>query len=222
VSRRINLVPRSERARTTTNVGALVLLAAAVLVLFGLGLGYYLLSSSRSDATERLDILKEERATLQSQVAALSAYQQLASQRSSTETVIQGIYAGRTLVADVLNDLSLAVPENVWFTELDLQTLDPAAALGLVGGQSTSASTATENALTVLGDTYTFPDVALLLVRLRLVESIADIDLDYAGDPVGPVDETKEVHGFSINAKVNNTQAEDTPLPLSKVEVEGL
>jgi Tfp pilus assembly protein PilN len=222
VSPRINLVPRSERVRTTTNVAVLVLLAAGVLVLFGLGLGYYLLNSSRSDAAARLDILKEERATLQSQVAALSAYQQLASQRSSTENVIQGIYAGRTLVADVLDDLSLAVPENVWFTELGLTTLDPAAAFGLVSGQSTSAMTGTENKLTVTGNTYTFPDVALLLVRLRLIKSIADIDLDYAGDPVGPVDETKEVHGFSLNATVSNTQSEDTPLPLSKVEVEGL
>jgi Tfp pilus assembly protein PilN len=222
VSPRINLVPRSERVRTTTNVAALVLLAAGVLVLFGLGLGYYLLNSSRSDAAARLDILKEERATLQSQVAALSAYQQLASQRSSTENVIQGIYAGRTLVADVLDDLSLAVPENVWFTELGLTTLDPAAAFGLVSGQSTSAMTGTENKLTVTGNTYTFPDVALLLVRLRLIKSIADIDLDYAGDPVGPVDETKEVHGFSLNATVSNTQSEDTSLPLSKVEVEGL
>ena len=219
--RRINLIPGAERVRTTTNVGALVLIAATVVVLFALGLLYYLWSSSLGDLREDLAYLEEERATLESQVAALSAYERLAAQRANTEAVVQKIYAGRTLVSEILDDLSMATPDNVWFTNMTLTVLDPSSGLGAAGGQA-ATGTLSDNVLNVEGNTYTFPDVAALLVRLKLVEALTGIDLAYAGDPLGSVDESKEVHGFSISASVHNTQPEDSPLPVSKVQVEGL
>ena len=61
-----------------------------------------------------------------------------------------------------------------------------------------------------------------MLVRLQLVPALGEISLESAGDPTGSVDEKKEVKGFSIHATVTNTQPEDTALPMSQVEVEGL
>jgi len=55
--------------------------------------------------------LQTERAALEAKVAALQAYERLAVDRASAETVVQGIYAGRTVVADILDDLSLVVPK---------------------------------------------------------------------------------------------------------------
>jgi Tfp pilus assembly protein PilN len=220
VPRRINLVPRGERARTTTNVGMLAVVAGAIVVLFALGLGYYLFSNSLNERKSRLEELQTERTALQAQLNALQAYERLAGQRQDTEAVVQGVYAGRTLIAEVLDDLSLVVPENVWFVNLRLTASDPLAA-----GAAASipgAVAVSDNTFSLEGNTYSFQDVAQLLVRLQLVPALSGIDLVSAGEPVGAVDETKGVKGFSIGALVNNTQPKDAPLPMSQVEVEGL
>lgn len=216
--RRINLVPRGERARTTTNVGMLALVVSAIIVLFALALGYYMFSNSLSDRKAELEALQQERQTLETQVNALQAYARLADQRKDTEAVVQGIYAGRTLVARVLGDISLVVPENVWFITMSLNATDPLVAGAVASGPAAPS----DNTLTLEGDTYSFQDVAQFLVRLQLVAALSGIDLVSAGEPLGAVDETKHVKGFSIAAFINNTQDADAPLPLSQVEVQGL
>jgi Tfp pilus assembly protein PilN len=217
---RINLVPKSERARTTTNVGALALIAGAVLVVFGLGLSYYLLTTSRSSLKEDLGFLQEQRTALEAQVLALNDYKILETKRIDLESVVQGAYAGRTLVSDFLSDLSRVVPENVWFTNVSLSVADPVA--GLTDGQG-AAGVDTASSFSVQGNTYGFANVSLLLVRLELVEGLRKITLGNAGDPIGTVDPAKkDVKGFSISALIVNTQPKDAPLPVSKVEVEVL
>ncbi|OFW57124.1 MAG: hypothetical protein A2133_08775 [Actinobacteria bacterium RBG_16_64_13] len=214
MARRINLVPPTERARTATNVGMLGFVAAVIVVLFALGFGYYMLNNRLSDREQELADVEQQTRLLQTQVAALSQYERLASQRASTEQVVQGVYSQRTLVADILNELSLVVPENVWFESMQLTTADPRAA--------NVDDAPSDNAISLEGNTYSFENVAQLLVRLQLIPALSNIDLAQAGLPVGAVDPTKDVKGFSIGARVNNTQAPDTPLPVSQVEVEGL
>ena len=213
MARRINLVPTSERVRTTTNVGMLAFVVGAIIVVAGLGLGYYQLNNTLRDRKEQLVTYTQQTQELQTQVAGLRQYGELDTQRKKIEGVVQGAYAGRTLVADILDSISLVLPDNVWFATLNLATTDP----GLKAGGTTSAG----NSLTITGDTYTFEDVAQLLVRLQLVRGLADVKLTSAGDPVGIVDLTKGVKGFAIKATVENTQPGDSPLPVSQVAVEG-
>ena len=219
--RRINLVPRTERVRTATNYAGLAVIAAAVLVIFGLGLGYYLLSSTRGDLTDEHDRLVAERTRLEAEVALLQEYKVLGNQKALFEGMVQDVYAGRTLVSDVLDDLSVAVPENVWFTSLNLSTADPGAAYAEPISPPVEGISS-DSAFVMEGNTDSFPDVALLLVRLRLVESLRHITLLSAGSAViGGEEDEEEVVGFSIAAGLVNTQSEEKPLPLSKVvEVE--
>jgi Tfp pilus assembly protein PilN len=206
--------------RTATNYAGLAVVAAAVLVIFGLGLGYYLLSSTRGDLTDEHQRLVAERTRLEAEVALLQEYKVLANQKTLFEDVVQDVYAGRTLVSDVLDDLSVAVPENVWFISLNLSTADPGGAYADPISPP-DQGIASDSAFAMEGNTDSFPDVALLLVRLRLVESLRGITLVNAGPPIGAVREDAEVAGFSIIATLVNTQSEEKPLPLSKVvEVE--
>ena len=128
------------------------------------------------------------------------------------------MYAGRTLVSDVLSDLSRVLPENVWITSLTITAGDPQTAPA--DGQTDIVSES--GTVSMQGNTYSFPDVALLLVRLKLVEAFQRITLGGAGDPYGTVDPAKKVRGFSLTTTLVNTQSADTQLPISKVEVEGL
>ncbi len=212
MARRINLVPQSERTRTSTNYAMLGFVAAAVIVLAGLGLGYYTFNGTLNDRKDQLETLQQEYKQVQVQVQALAKYGQIDSQRKSAENVVTSAYVGRTLVSEIFDELSLVVPENVWFTSIDVTTLDP----GLEPGETETGE------LSISGNTYSFEDVAQLLVRLQLIPALANVNLESAGDPTGPVDESVEVKGFSVNATVANTQPEDTALPMSQVEVEGL
>ena len=56
---------------------------------------------------------------------ALAKYGQIDAARKSTETMVTSAYVGRTLVSEILDKLSLVVPDNVWFATMDLTTLDP-------------------------------------------------------------------------------------------------
>jgi Tfp pilus assembly protein PilN len=220
--RRINLVPPGERPRTTTNVGVLALLVVLVLVVFGLGFGYYILKSGLSDRKAELQTAQQQTAQLQAQVQALQQYATLQTKRQAAEKIVQQVYAGRTLVAGVLNDVSLVVPETVWFQTFKLSTADPIAATtnGLSPGAGAAAqAAAANNVFSVEGDTYSFEDVANFLVRLQLIPSLQNVALAEAGQPKGNTDPDKDVKGFTIHGTVVNTQEQDTPLPLSQVEV---
>ncbi len=217
MGRRINLVPQSERNRTTTDFGTLALLAVFVLVIFGIGLGYYVLNGRLDTKQQELADVQQQVSQLQSQVAALDQFAQLSAQRQKAETTIQQIYAGRTLVANVLDDLSLVVPQDSWFESLALQTTDPATKPATAGGAVSSDQG--QNTLAIEGNTYSFEGVAQVMVRLKLIPSLSDVTLVSAGTARGTVDPAKDVKGFSIGALVVNQQLPDTPLPVSQAEV---
>ena len=130
MTRRINLVPPSERPRTTTDVGLLLMLVLTIVVVFGLGFGYYLLSGQLADKEQELADLEQQVAEVEAQVAALRQYEVVKIQRDEMEAVVQGIYSARTTVSGILDDISLVVPNTIWFQSLGLTVADPVVADG--------------------------------------------------------------------------------------------
>ncbi len=220
MARRVNLVPPSERSRTATDVGLLALLGAAIVVIFAIGFGYYLLNNTLTDREQELADLQQQNAVLQGQLAELQQYGDIQRDRAEAEEVVQGIYSSRTLVSDILDAISLVVPENAWFQTIALTTLDPkSSGAAAEGGQSAPAE-AGDNEISIEGNTYSFQEIAQVLVRLQLVPSLSGVNLVSAGLPRGTTDPEIEVKGFSIDAVVDGPESTDTPLPLSQVEVE--
>ncbi len=218
--RRINLVPADQRQRTRTDLGFVAVGVLTVMVLLGLALGYFYYSGILSEKEAELADLQSQNAQLAAQVAALTKFQEIEVQRKAAEELVRIIYAGRTLVSEVLGDLSLVVPDNVWFGTVNLTAGDPPPAP--IPGLADAAAPAvvTHGSLSISGNTYSFEDVARFLVRLDQIPSLGLVTLGSAGDPVGAVDPAKEVRGFAVTATVYNTQSENTQLPVSRVEVE--
>jgi Tfp pilus assembly protein PilN len=221
MARRINLVPRSERARTTTDVGPLVLFAIIVIAIFAMGFGYYLLHNTLADREQELASAQQATASLEAQVAALRQFERLQSQRVSAEKIVQGIYANRTLVSEVMDAVSLVVPDNAWFASLSLSTADPISAADAGSAKTGGGGAIGDNKVAIEGSTYSFEDIAQVLVRFQLVPAISGVTLRAVGAARGSTDPAIVVRGFSIDASVFNTQPSDTPLPMSQVEVEG-
>jgi Tfp pilus assembly protein PilN len=170
MARRINLVPRSERPRTRTDWGLLAMVGLFIVVIFALGFGYYLFSNVLDGRKQELADLQLQTASLELQVEALQQYEQLAAQREDVQAVVQGIYSNRTLLSDVLDAVSLVVPENAWFQSLQVSAADP-----VPGSDGADASAGQDGDITIQGQTYSFEDVSRLIVRLQLIPSIAGV-----------------------------------------------
>jgi len=215
VRRRINLVPPAERTRTTTDVGLLLMLVLAIVVVFGLGFGYYLLDNQRADRQQRLSDLQEQVAQVQKRVAALRQYEVVKAQKDEVETLVTGIYGARTTMSDILSDISLVVPETIWFQNLNLTAADPVLQAG--GGAARSASDPTT--IGIQATTYTFEDVAQLLIRLQLVPSLKNVELVSARDDAQGTTETAALKTFSMQGSIVDTSLEEG-LPVSEIQVE--
>jgi Tfp pilus assembly protein PilN len=195
------------------------LVGVTIVVIFAIGFGWYLLNGNLTDREQELADLQQQNAELQTQLAELRQYGDIQRARVDAEAVVQNIYASRTLVSDVLDAISLVVPDNTWFQSIALSTLDPTSSAGEATGSSSSAG-AGDNQMSIEGNTYSFEDIAQVLVRLQLVPSLSDVSLVSAGLPRGSTDPEIEVKGFSVEAVIDAPESTDTPLPLSQVEVE--
>lgn len=219
--RRINLVPAEQRKRTQTDVGLILLIVAAIVVAGGIALSYVFYGGELSDREAELADLQAQNQQLEAQLASLSQYQALDQRRAALEDVVTRVYAGRTLVSGVLGDLSLVIPENVWLGNLNLTAPDPPPALSPeTQAQGTVSPTETQGNLALVGNTYSFEDVARLLVRVEQIPAVSAVTLGSAGAPTGSVDPNKDVRGFNLQATIHNEQPADTQLPVSRVEVE--
>jgi Tfp pilus assembly protein PilN len=212
MARRVNLIPRSERPRTRTDWGLLAIVGLFIVVIFALGFGYYMFSNVLDQRQQELADLQAQTASLEQQVAALQEYEKLAAQREDVQAIVQNIYSSRMLLSDVLDAVSLVVPENAWFQGLQLTASDP--------GVVESKTEVKEGEIAIEGKTYSFEDVSRLVVRLQLIPSLADVTLTSANQAQDAGESGVEVKGFSIGASVSNTQLGGA-LPLTDVEVQG-
>lgn len=213
MARRVNLIPRSERPRTRTDWGLLAMVGLFIIVIFGLGFGYYIFSNVLDDHQQELADLQMQTAALEQQVEALRQYEQLAGQKEDVQAVVQSIYSTRTLLSEVLDAVSLVVPENAWFQSLNLTASDP----GIVPDEA-DASAVQDGNISIEGETYSFEDVSRLIVRLQLIPSLTGVELTSADQSREANGSQLELKGFSIGAYVLNTEPASA-LPVTEVEV---
>lgn len=219
MAHRINLIPPSERLRTKTDFALLGLVGAGIIIIFAVAFGYYLLNGSLSDRRAELADLQQQNANLQAQLASLQPYEVIQSQRNAAQKNAQGIYAARTNVTDILDAISLVIPENAWFQSLKLTAADPLPP-DAKPDKPGSGSAVEAGTLEIEGDTYSFEDVAQVITRMQLVPSLSAVTLGSAGDPRSDTDPNVEVRGYSISATITAPTDNGRALPLSQVQVD--
>jgi len=212
--RRMNLIPAEQRRRTETDVGLVVVLIVSVVVIAGIGFSYVNQRGVLADRTSELDSIKTQRQQVEQQLQSLAEYEALEVRTRDLESLVQKVYASRTLLSEILGDVSLLVPEDVWF-----QTLNVATPNTPIGTPEDGAAAVQDGTLSVEGNTYAYEGVARFMVRLEQVPGLEEVVLSQTGQPRGNVDPDKDVKGFSMSAGVVNTQSPNTQLPLSQVEL---
>lgn len=234
MARRINLLPPSERRRTQTDVGLLLSVVVAMMAIGIMGMTYFHSSGQLADKQAELAQLQTQNRQLQTQLTALAPYRTLEEQKKQAELVAQHVYEHRTLVSEVMGDISLVVPENVWFSKLTVQApaipgtgVTSGASGAAPGAAATVASTApapragvagapeAAGKLSIAAATHTFEDVSRFLVRLQQVPSLKEITLSKAET------EDANVKNTTVEASVINAQPLNSPLPIAFLEVQG-
>jgi hypothetical protein len=180
--RAFNLLPREEVAEARTRLGLARVLVAllGLLVVAGLGTGYLFMSGRVADKQAQVDDLRVQLADLDVPSGApededVGDDVPLASDAEARTTALAGALTGRVAWDRVLREVTLVVPEDVWFTTVTTGSPDAAAA-----GGTAPATTPAEGAgtsLTIAGTARSQDAVARLLARLGVIPELTDVQL---------------------------------------------
>ena len=179
--RAFNLLPRDEATERTTRLGLAQVLVAllGLLVVAGLGTGYLFMSGRVADKQAQVDDLRVQLADLDVPSEAPADEGEgdvpLASDAEARTAALAGALTGRVAWDRVLREVTLVVPEDVWFTTVTAASPDAAAADG-----TAPAATPVEGAgdsLTIAGTARSQEAVARLLARLGVIPELTDVQL---------------------------------------------
>jgi len=168
-TRRINLLPpeREERRRARQITTTIVAAGVALLVLLGL---VYAAEFVRLNGQKHaLETQQATNASLQSQVAQLSQFQQLETQLQGKTTLLNNLTQDEVRWSVILADVSLVIPSDTWLTNF---TATVTAAGTQSGPGATSATPLGTIQLT--GTTFSHLDVAKWLTRLAGVDAFTN------------------------------------------------
>jgi Tfp pilus assembly protein PilN len=189
--RAVNLLPSDAYAAKPKLPYAPVVLAATAPVLAGalVYLGYSLEHSKVTDRQIAYSVVESQVAAVSPSEALVSAVSQVQAERARREIELSDAL-NKQLPWDVaLEQIGRVLPANAWLTSFTAQSPTPVVA---------SSRTATAPS-TIVGYTYSLPDVAHVLARLALVPTLSDVQLTSASaSTIG----TKNVIQFTIAATV--------------------
>jgi len=181
--KRFNLLPPEQRVKASRERGLLYAVLGLVVLVFALGAIYFLQTSTLADLQGELDGLAAENAVVQQQITALRPYAQINTLRTTMGETALGIYDARISWSNIIEEVSLVIPENV-----RLQTMDcivPPAMLAGAPPAVPGGETAESADVKFTGVTFTHQDVAEFMTRLGLIPQLTNIQLTNSTGALG-------------------------------------
>ena len=180
--RAFNLLPRDEvaEARTRLGLAQVLVVLLGLLVVAGLGTGNLFRSGRGADKQAQVDDLRLQLADLDVPSEApkdegVGDEVPLASDVEARTTALAGALTGRVAWDRVLREVTLVVPEDVWFTTVTSGSPDAAAAAGTA--PATAPVEGAGDSLTIAGTARSQDAVARLLARLGVIPELTNVQL---------------------------------------------
>lgn len=204
--RAVNLVPKDLVAERPSYKEALPVVGAAFVPLIAIMLVFVGYTRARDDATAQLgrvaalqlEIARTKPATAVKTVDTSA----LTSSREARRTALEAALSKEMAWDQTLGDVARVLPSSVWLTDLTAVSPTPADST-LVTATPTptpgAAPASGTTGFTINGYTLTMDDVALLLQRLQLLPSLANVTLSSTSQTMIGV---KPVVQFSITAAI--------------------
>lgn len=195
---RVNLLPPeiAERAafqKIQLGLGAAVLAAVGIV-----GLLYVSASHSVTSAQGDLDSANSQGVSLQQQSAKYADVTSVYSQAAAAQASLTTAMGGEVRYSQVLNDLSLTIPSNVWLTNLAYTSTPPVAAgPGVAAAATTGIGTFTATAVA-----FSHDDVAVWLDAVAGLKTYAN---PYFSSSTEALLGTRKIVNFSTTAVLTPT-----------------
>lgn len=191
---RVNLLPpeiAEKRAFRRIQFGLGAAVVAAVGVVGALYLGA---TGSLSHAESDLAASKATNTQLQGQVAQYASVTAIYAAAAAAQASLTSAMGDEVRYSQMLNDLSLSVPDNVWLSNLAYATTPPGAGAAPGGLASTGIGT-----LTATGTAFSHDDVAVLLESLMGLKTYAN---SYFTSSAETLLGTRKVVTYTVTADV--------------------
>ena len=181
----VNLIPTEQRrvqASGKQSGSAYVLIGALVTLLALVG-AYVLTANSATDKQNKASAAKAEAARLEAQVSQQGSYTNFADIKKTRLASVISVADGRFDWERLMRELSRVMPANSW-----LQSAD-ASVSGEVGGEATTTESGLPVAPTpkanLVGCTPDQQDVARMMVRMRQIHRVTDVQLNNSSTQLG-------------------------------------
>jgi Tfp pilus assembly protein PilN len=185
----VNLIPTEQRRVQATGKqsgSAYVLIGLLVTLLAMVG-AYVFTSNNVTDRQNEAAAAKAEADRLEAEVAQRGAFTNFADIKKMRLASVVSVASTRFDWERLVRELSRVMPENSW-----LQSSD-ASVTGEVGSESTTSPTGTPVASTpkanLVGCTPDQSDVARMMVRMRQIHRVADVELNQSSTELGDQEE---------------------------------
>ncbi|HEV2712926.1 MAG TPA: PilN domain-containing protein [Gaiellaceae bacterium] len=197
--RAVNLLPRDEK-RQRRQPGAVTLTAVlgGVLVTAVLAGLFLMTSSTVSDRRSNLDALRAELAAIPPAEETPNANAGLENEKSQRVTLLGKALGSRVAWDRILREISLVLPEDVWFESLTANAPDP----NFV--PTPGKTEAPQGAFTITGYSYSHDGVARLLARLSVLPQLERPTL---GSSMVDDSQGRDLVKFTISASLKDGAA---------------
>ena len=180
--RRIDLLPAvyEERRRGRRNLVG-VFLAGLLVLLLLLG-WWFFLGMQINDAEDDLAQVQATNASLESQIAELQRFAELAAEVEAKRTALQTVFAGDIDWPALLTEVAMVIPGEVWLTNLTASagTTEGAAPVGTETAAIRIDAREPFGRISFTGNALSMPGVAKWMLRLETVREFFAVYLNSA------------------------------------------
>jgi Tfp pilus assembly protein PilN len=179
--RPVNLVPQDQRRRTPSDGGGKSAhIALGVLgVLLAMVVGYVLTSNTVTERQNETEAARVEADRLEAKIAQKGNFSDFASIAQTRMQSVAGVAASRFDWERFMRELARVIPADSWLQSADASTTGDAVAAGTTTGTPAPASTSATGSpsANLVGCTPSQSDAARLMVRLRQLNRVEDVQL---------------------------------------------
>jgi Tfp pilus assembly protein PilN len=178
--RPVNLIPQEQRRRTShdsTGKGAHAALGVLALLL-AMVVGYVLTSNTVTERQNETEAARVEGDRLEAKAAQKGNFADFASIAQTRMQSVAGVAASRFDWERFMRELARVIPADSWLQSADASTTGDAGATATDGAQPPAGAPATGSpTANLVGCTPSQSDAARLMVRLRQLHRVEDVEL---------------------------------------------
>lgn len=183
----VNLIPTDQRRATATGnrSGSAYVVVGLLAALLAMAAGYVLTANKVTERQNQAAAAEAEADRLEAEAARRGSFTNFAEIKQTRLTAVSSIAGSRFDWERMIRELARVMPEDSW-----LQSVD-ASDTGKVGGAGSSSSdaTAVQPKAKLLGCTPEQSDVARMMVRMRQMHRVSDVELNESRTELGQSDQ---------------------------------